>query len=357
MAELNERTNPPAQDDRGAPRPVTFPSGKPNQLQRYGRLLRRVAGRQEAVVLAVLVALLLGFALTKPHNFATSGNIENLARDGAVLLVLSVGITFVTIMGMFDLSIGSVLVFSEVVAVKTMGSLGANAPSTILIGAVVAIAAGSAWGLLNGFLVATLRLSPFIATLATLGAALGAAELVAKGNDLTSVPSNLSTFIGIDKIAGVPSIVAIAAIIAVIGGVQLARSRFGQLTYAIGSNPTAARRVGIGVTRHVVAVYAIVGALAGAAGFLDAGRFGTTSIGGHGNDALAAITAVALGGASLYGGRGTMLGTVIGVSIPAVLQNGLVILGTQSYWYQIVVAAALIASIYLDRRRRESERR
>ncbi|WP_131770196.1 ABC transporter permease [Candidatus Protofrankia californiensis] len=357
MTELNERTDTTTSPNvREEPRRALPPTGNGVSRQR-GALVGAVVRSQEAVVLAVLIALLVGFAIAKPSNFATSGNLENLARDAAVLLVLSIGITYVTIMGMFDLSIGSVLVFSEVVAVKAMGGLGTDNAGTALLGAAVAVVAGTVWGLLNGALVARLRLSPFIVTLATFGAALGAAELVAKGNDLTAVPSTLSTFIGIDTFAGVPSLVAIAIIIAVIGGVQLAKSQFGQLTYAIGSNPEAARRVGIRVTRHIVAVYAVVGALAGAAGFLDAARFGTTSMGGHSNDALAAITAVALGGASLYGGRGTMLGTVIGVSIPAVLQNGLVILGTQSHWYQIIVAAALIASIYLDRRRRESERR
>ncbi|WP_462188024.1 MULTISPECIES: ABC transporter permease [unclassified Frankia] len=357
MTELNDRTaTVTSRNAREEPRRAVPPTGNGGS-RRHTTSVDAVVHSQETVVLAVLFVLLAAFAIAKPNNFATSGNLENLARDAAVLLVLSVGVTYVTIMGMFDLSIGSVLVFSEVLAVKAMEGVGTDNAGTALLGAAIAVAAGVAWGLLNGTLVATLRLSPFIVTLATLGAALGAAQLVAKGNDLTAIPSTLSTFVSIDKVAGVPILVAIAVIIAVIGGVQLAKSRFGQLTYAIGSNPEAARRVGIHVTRHIVAVYAIVGALAGAAGFLDAARFGTTSIGGHGNDALAAITAVALGGASLYGGRGTMLGTVIGVSIPAVLQNGLVILGTQSYWYQIIVAAALIASIYLDRRRRESQRR
>lgn len=319
--------------------------GRPTRTQRAMR-------RQESAVAVALIGFFLIFSAAKPHNFLTAGNLANLANDASILLVLSVGITFATVMGLFDLSIGSVLVFSEVLAVKLMGSLGGQSITTIVLGAAVAVASGVLWGLLNGLLVARLGLSPFIVTLATLGAALGAAELIADGTDETSVPPNLTQFIAIDKLAGVPTMVIIAGLIALIGGVILAKTRFGLLTYAIGSHREAARRSGVNVQRHIIAVYAAVGALAGTAGFLDQAQFATTSIGGHSYDALAAITAVALGGASLYGGSGTMLGTVIGVSIPAVLQNGLVILGTQTYWYQIIVAAALIASVTLDRRRR-----
>ncbi len=319
--------------------------------------LRQLFNQQEAIVLAVLVALFLTFTMVRPANFATAGNLQNLARDGAILLILAVAITYVTVLGMFDLSIGSVLVFSEVCAVKVTGALQGSGGPAIIAGLVVAIVAGAAWGTINGFLVARLKLSPFIVTLATLGAALGAAQLISGGNDLTTIPESLATFVGVDSIAGIPVLVVIALLVAVIGGIQLAQSRFGLLTYAIGSNSDAARRTGIHVNRHIIAVYIIAGALAGLAGFLDSARFGTTTIGGHGNDALAAITAVALGGASLYGGRGSMLGTVIGVSIPVVLQNGLVIIGVQSFWYQIVVAAALIASIYLDSRRRAGQQR
>lgn len=313
--------------------------------------------QQEAVVLAVLVALLAFFSISRPENFATVGNLQNLTRDGAILLILAVGITYVTVLGVFDLSIGSVLVFSQVCAVKLMGTLQDQGILAIAAGLVVAILAGAAWGSINGILVARLKLSPFIVTLATLGAALGAAQLITDGNELTTIPESLSTAIGVETIAGIPVLVVLALVITAIAGIQLAQSRFGLLTYAIGSNADAARRSGIRVTRHIIAVYILVGALAGAAGFLAAARFGTTTIGGHGNDALAAITAVALGGASLYGGRGTMLGTLIGVSIPVVLQNGLVIVGVQSFWYQIVVAAALIASIYLDSRRRAGQQR
>lgn len=297
------------------------------------------------------------FSVLRPQHFLTAANLINVARDASILLILTVGVTFVTVMGMFDLSIGSVLVFSQVVAVKTMVVLGGQSIGTLACGLLAATAAGMAWGLLNGVLVARLRLSPFIVTLATLGAALGASQILSGGGDLTGVPANLNDFIATATLAGIPYLVWFAVAIALIGGLALAKTRFGRLTYAMGSNAEAVRRAGVNTSLHVVKVYMLMGALAGIAGYLSAARFGTTSLGGHTNDSLDAITAAALGGCSLFGGVGTVLGSAIGVTIPALLQNGLVILGTQPYWYLILVAAALLCSIYLDRRRRQADHR
>lgn len=357
MTDSEVDTQPDPAVGRPPRRPSTPVGDGPDAERGPSPWHRRLLRRQESAVLLALVLSVVFFTAAKPGSFATSANLQNLTKDAAVLLILSVGVTYVTVMGMFDLSIGSVLVFSQVAAVRVMGQLGADGLRACAIGLLVALASGMAWGALNGVLVCRLGLSPFIVTLATLGAALGAAQLVTGGGDLSTVPVQLADAIGLGTSFGVPNLVWMSVLVALVGGVVLARTRFGRLTYAIGSSAEAARRAGIAVDRHVVAVYVLMGAIAGFAGYLSAARFGVTSIGGHGNDALQAITAVALGGGSLYGGVGTVLGTVIGVSIPAVLQNGLIILGTQPYWYQIIVAAALIASIYLDRRRRQLERR
>jgi ribose transport system permease protein len=316
----------------------------------------RLRGRQEAAVLTVLVVLIIVFGSMRPGNFPTVANFQNIAQDASILLVEAVGITFVTVMGMFDLSIGSVLVFSGVICVKVMAAFPDDPGTAIALGVLAAIASGVCWGIVNGILIAKLRLAPFIVTLATLGAALGAAQIVSNGQDLQGVPASLTTAIGSATIAGVPLLAVIAIVVAVIGGLVLHKTVFGKRTYAVGSNAEAVRRAGVNVDRHVITVYAIVGATAGFSGFLEAARFATTSLTGHGDDALAAITAVALGGASLLGGIGTMLGSAIGVTIPVVLQNGLTILGIQPYWYEIIVAAALVASVYIDRRRRKNVR-
>ena len=133
-------------------------------------------------------------------------------------------------------------------------------------------------------------------------------------------------------------------------------TRFGRYTYAVGSNEEGTRRAGVAVDRHLITVYGLCGLLAGLAGFLSLARFGTTTIGGHSTDNLNAIAAVVIGGTSLFGGVGTMLGTFFGVLIPAVLQNGFIIVGVQPFWQQVAVGAVLIIAVYLDQLRRSRYR-
>lgn len=356
---MSDRTNlrSPAPGDTEANAQPAAPCSTRAGVLAASRWRGRAVRRQESAVMMALLLLVALFWTLRPDQFATAGNISNLCQDASILLVLCVGVTFVTVMGCFDLSIGSVLVFAQVLAVKAMGGLGGQGVNVAATGLLVSVAVGTACGLANGWLIARLQLSPFIVTLASAGAAFGAAELVSGGSDATTIPVDLTEWFGLRQFLGVPYLVWVAAVVAVAGGVLLSQTRFGRRTYAIGSNPEAVRRAGVDTARHVVTVYALMGMLSGLAGFLSAAHFGTTSLNGHANDALAAITAVALGGASLYGGIGTVLGTVIGVSIPAVLQNGLVILNSDPYWNQIIVAIALVASVYLDRRRRSAEQR
>jgi ribose transport system permease protein len=145
--------------------------------------------------------------------------------------------------------------------------------------------------------------------------------------------------------------------VAVVGGVILSQTRFGRYTYAAGSNAEALRRTGVASSRHLIKVYAVAGLLAGLAGYLSLARFATTTLGGHATDNLSTIAAVVIGGTSLFGGRGTMIGTVIGVFIPTVLQNGFVVLGVQAFWQQVAVGVVLIAAVYVDQMRRAARER
>jgi ribose transport system permease protein len=227
----------------------------------------------------------------------------------------------------------------------------------IKVYALSGLLAGLAWGVVNGVLVTKARVPPLIVTLGTLGMALGSALLITGGIDVRGVPLELTTTIGIGQLWGVPYVVIIAAVVTAIGAVTLAMTRFGRYTYAIGSNAEAARRAGINVDRHLIKVYGLSGLLAGMAGMVWLARFATTTIGGHSTDNLAAIAAVVLGGTSLFGGIGTVLGTVVGVFIPAVLQNGFVILGVQPFWQQVAVGAILIVAVYIDQLKRRAQER
>jgi len=304
----------------------------------------------------ILVGLILVFSTLEYESFVSSSNARNVATDAAVLLVLAVGMTFVIVTAGIDLSVGAVLVFSGVISARLMNEVGGNDWGTLLIGLAGALAAGLAWGTLNGFLIAKAKIPALIVTLGTLGMALGGALLITGGVDEREVPFKLIDTIGIGRVFDqIPYLVIIAFTVAIVFGVVLTATRFGRNTYAIGSNEEAARRAGINVDRHLIKVYALAGTLAGLAGFMNLARFGTTTIGGHNTDNLQAIAAVVIGGTSLFGGIGTVLGSVFGVFIPAVLQNGFVITGVQPFWQQVAVGAVLIGAVYLDQLRRRSQ--
>ncbi|MCP2166985.1 ABC transporter permease [Goodfellowiella coeruleoviolacea] len=312
----------------------------------------------------VLLALCVVFGALRPEAFLTLFTAQTLLIEASVLLVLAVGMTFVIITAGIDLSVGSVLVFAGVVGAKTMEALSPGGDATdagwgvIAAGLVVSLLGGGAWGLVNGLLIARARIPALIVTLGSFGAALGAAQLITDGVDVRTVPSALANTLGSGTSLGVvPNLVLLAVAVTVLGDLVLRTTRFGRHTYAIGSNAEAARRAGIAVTRHLVLVYLLVGLLAGLAGFMSLAYFRTTTISGHSTDNLNAIAAVVLGGTSLFGGLGSVLGTVIGVFIPAVLTKGFVILHVQAFWQPIAVSVVLVAAVWFDQVRRRARNR
>ena len=323
------------------------------------RLWRRLITANETWTLLALAILVIYFTVRAPHEFFTLSDFSLIAQNSAALLVMAVGETYVILTAGIDLSVGSVLVLSGVVAAEYYTHNGGASAGTgaVWLGALIGLAVGFAWGAMQGFLVAKAKVPPLIATLAGFGAALGVSYLVSGGQDISSVPKKLTNTIGLSSIAGVQWLIVIAFLIAIVFGLVLAYTRFGRYTYAIGSNPEAARRVGINVDRHLIKVYALSGLLAGAAGIMSLAFFGNTTIAGHATDNLTVITAVVLGGASLFGGRGTMLGTVIGLFIPAALQTGLVIIHVNQYWQYVAIGAVLVAAVYLDQFRRRLRER
>ena len=346
---------------------VTTPGDVPAepQLPRTP-LWTRVASINVLWIVLVEVALVVAFTVIQP-NFLTPFNIKSIVADQSGLIVLSVGMTFVIITAGIDLSVGQVLIFSGVVGGKVMlalggaGATGLGAESAglwpILAGVVAAMVAGTAVGLLNGFLVAKAHIPPLIVTLGTYGMALGASYLLTGGTDLRGIPTALSDTLGFGALFDtVPYLVLVAAGIVVAAGLLLAYTRFGRYTYAIGSNQEAAHRVGVDVDRHLIAVYMLMGFLAGVAGVMNLAHFTTTTIAGHTGDNLAAIAAVVIGGTSLFGGRGSIAGTVVGVLIPATLASGFVIIGVNPYWQYVAVGIVLVGAVYVDQLRRRARR-
>jgi ribose transport system permease protein len=316
-------------------------------------LLPGLARSQSLLIYIVLFGIIAVFSFIAPDTFFQASNLRLVLQNAAILLVLGVGATFVIITGGIDLSIGSVLVFSSVAASSAMKHLGGDGWSTALVGAVVAVGSGALWGLVNGVLIAKARIPSMIVTLGTMGVALGIALVMTGGVDISGVPSVLEDHIGYGKLPlGIPVVVVIAAVIAVIGMVILQKTRFGVYTRATGSSLEATTRSGVKVTAHVIKVYILAGVCAGAAGVLELAQFSTTSISGNKDVALSVITAVILGGTSLFGGVGSIAGTVIGVLIPAALQNGFVIVGIEPFWQPVATGAVLILAVYIDQSRR-----
>ena len=302
----------------------------------------------------ILAGLIIVFAGLEYDSFVSASNVRNIFSDAAVLLVLAVGMTYVIITAGIDLSVGAVLVFSGVVSVKFMNAVGGDGWGTILAGLAAALASGLAWGILNGFLVAKAKIPPLIVTLGTLGMALGFALLITGGvdereSDQADRHDRHRKAVRSDPLPGDH--------LAGSGDRFWDRARrhaLQPLHLRDRLQPGGRAASGIAVDRHLIKVYGLAGLLAGLAGFMNVARFSTTTIGGHDTDNLQAIAAVVIGGTSLFGGIGTVLGSVFGVFIPAVLQNGFVIVGVQPFWQQVAIGAVLIGAVYLDQLRRRS---
>ncbi len=312
-------------------------------------------------VLLVLVALIVTFWSISGSEFFSVPDFRDILYNASESGVLAAGMTLVIIGGQIDLSVGSVLVFSSVIAAKVIVAIEGTGTTfhhpdvALTVGLLTAVVVGTAWGALNGVLVVALKIPSFIVTLGTLGMAIGLSDVITSGADIAGLSPTLQTAIGARQVLGVPLLVIITAAIMVVAGIVLARTCFGRYTYAIGSNAEAARRAGIKVGRHVVVLFTIMGLLAGVAGAMDIARFTTTSVIAHGADNLIAIAAVVIGGASLFGGSGTMFRTAIGVLIPAVLTTGLIIANVQSFWQEVIIGAILICAVAIDNVKRSSE--
>ncbi len=310
----------------------------------------------QGLIFAALLALVLFFSILLPTQFPTPFNVRSMGITASVIALLAIGETFVIIGGGIDLSVGSVLVFSGVVSAKAMAALGPEPAlaTLIVVGGATAVVTGAGWGLVNGVFVVKTRIPDLIVTLGTTGIALGLAQVVTGGVDI-SVPLGLTRDLGNgNSFLGIPWLVLIALVVAGLMQVILSATRFGIHTFAVGSNREAGRRVGVKVDAHRIKLYAISGSLAGLGGFLSLALYSNTTMAAHSTDNLVAIAAVIIGGTSLFGGMGTVLGSLAGVLVPVVLQDGFVIMGLPPFWQPVAIGLVLIGAVYLDGRRRAS---
>src|SRR3954453_767025 len=316
------------------------------QRNRSWELLARAGEGRNLGLVGVLAILGIVGAITA-DTFWTRSNILTILQQGSVIGVLSVGMTFVIIGGGIDLSVGKVMalasVWSTTVATQSYGA-------TVMV--ICAALVGMAAGLVNGLLIAYGRMAPFIVTLAMLAAARGLAERISnKQSQLVTVESinELAT----RKPLGIPLLVWIFAAVALVGWIVLNRTTYGRRTFAIGGNSEAARLAGIHVRRHTVTLYIVSGLCVGIAAIMIT-SLTTTGSSTHGDlYELDAIAAVIIGGTSLSGGRGTIVGTVLGVVIFTTISNLFVLNNLQTETQDIVKGVIIVLAVLLQRRGKE----
>jgi ribose transport system permease protein len=272
--------------------------------------------------------------------------------------MLAAGLAFLLGAGELDISVGSNVILSSVVGGKVMVSMAGthdqvlsgeypHLTSALIVGILVTLAAGVGFGLVNAFIVCGLGVNSFIATLGTLGIGQGLALVISDGTNIEGIPGQLQTGFGVKDILGAPLPAVIAVVVALALWLVLRSTRYGMRTLAIGSSRAAASRAGVGIDRHLVSLFALIGLLAGIAGVFDLSRFATTNLSGHQTDALSAIAGAVIGGTKLFGGRASVIGAVFGATLAVILETGLVIQGLSPFYQLIAVGVVLIVAVYI----------
>ncbi len=298
-------------------------------------------------LLPFLTLVLLGIALTiaTPH-FLTGINLASVARQTAVINIMALGMTLVIVSGGIDLSVGSILALAGL-----FGTMAIKAGIPIPLAVLVGTAAGLVCGLLNGLMITRLKIEPFIVTLGTLGAFRGLALVISKGLPVHDIPASFS-FLGDGNLLGIPASLWLLGVCAVAMHLLLENTKLGRYSFAIGSNSSAAFYAGVPIKNVLTAVYAIAGLLSGLAGMVEASRLMTGQpTAGQGYE-LEAIAAVVIGGGSLQGGAGSVIGTLIGAFIMGLLSNGSDLLGINPYWQQVTIGVVIIAAVGFDELRK-----
>lgn len=317
---------------------ATTTPGVWTRAQRFA--IDRLHVRLESLV--VLLALAAIMAILSPF-FLSVSNFLNILLATSTIGVLAIAATFVIGSGGLDLSLGSVMGLSGVVGAFVAVTL--EWPSAL--GVVACILTGALAGYINGSVVTRAGVPAFIVTLGMLGIARGLALVITNGQVIYGLPASL-LYLGQGRPWGVPTPVIIFVLTAIVAHILLSYSRFGRHTLALGDSEAAARAAGIRVERHRRALYTLSGGLAGLAGMLFMARINSGDPTAGQNYELTAITAAIIGGTNLFGGRGSILGTMIGALIMGVLQNGLNLLAVQSYYQQMAIGAVLVLAVFID---------
>jgi ribose transport system permease protein len=299
------------------------------------------AGARQFGTLIGLVALGIGLWILTPH-FLTVANLLNVLEQSAINAIVAVGMTFVIISGGIDLSVGSVLALSGVVFASALHA-GAGLPTAMIL----ALAVGAACGLVNGLLVTRGSLPPFIATLGMMSVARGLALMWAEGRPISGFDETFRT-LATGRVVSIPAPVLLTIAVYAAAHVLLAHSVFGRSVYAIGGNEEATRLSGVRVGLHKTAAYVVAGLTSALAAIVLTARLNSAQPTAGIMYELDAIAATVIGGTSLLGGEGTLVGALIGALIMGVLRNGLNLLNVTPFVQQLIIGVVIIAAVLVD---------
>ncbi len=303
---------------------------------------------RKLVPLLTLIFLSAALTLLSPY-FLMMDNLFAIGLQMAVVAIMAIGEMMVIISAGIDLSVGSILALSGIVATEAMVHHIGVYPA-ILLGILV----GGVGGWINGILIAKGNIPPFIATLGTMGIARGLALIITGGIPVFGLPKSFEFWGGGHVLGVVPVPLVVLTVLAILGHIVLQYTRFGRYTYAIGGNMEAARLSGIPVGRYLIAIYTLAGFLYGIAGIILASRLSTGQPTAGTGYELDVITACVVGGASLSGGEGKMLGAMIGALIMGIIRNGSNLLDISAFWQQVIMGSIIIAAVFADQYRKRS---
>ncbi|MDQ7992710.1 MAG: ABC transporter permease [Propionicimonas sp.] len=329
-----------------APAPTTVAAGGDAKASAWRQRLQQLAA------LGGLVLIFAAFSIASPQVFPTYSNITNILFSAVVVGVLSLGATFVIITGGIDLSCGTGMILSGVMAATFIVTWGLP----VWLGIVLAILFGGLIGLVNGVNVAIAGLPPFIATLAMMLVAGGLALVISNKAPIYFDSQDHSSFTALSTGnlipgSGFPNAVIVLLVAAVIAYVILSKTILGRYDISIGSNMEATALSGINVKKWLIIIYSLAGTFSGLAGVMLAARLGSAQpTGGQGYE-LQAIAAVVIGGTSLSGGKGSIVGTVIGAMIIAVINNGLQIISVPQEWQNVILGVVIVVTVFIDQLR------
>ena len=311
-------------------------------------LLHRIFHSREIGIFLVLVVICIFLAIAAPR-FLKLSNITNVARQMAVIAIISVGMTYVIVSGGIDLSVGSTVAFTGCI---TALMLVEGYPIIVCI--VIGLLLGTLVGFVNGLLIVYVKLAPFIATLGTMGIARGLVLALTRGYPIQPFPKEFE-LIGRGYLGLLPIPVLIMIVIITIGHILLSKTKIGRYIYYIGSNEKAARLSGLNVNGTLLFVYTIAGFFSGLASIVLISRLTSAQSNMGSGFELDAIAAVVIGGTSLSGGEGSVMGSMIGAALMGIIKNALILLGVNVYWQSVVIGLVIVLAVSIDAFRKNKE--